>query len=57
MCSCSKFNKEGLGSDWDPDGLHLSVKGSIEALLNAIPVVKVGSEELRALSASIEFPL
>ena len=55
--SCSKINDGGFGSDCDPFGLHLSVKGRVGVLVNANPVVKVGSEALRALYASTEFPL
>ena len=55
--SCSKINDGGFGSDRDPFGIHLSVKGRVGVLMNANPVVKVGSEALRALYASTEFPL
>ena len=54
--SCSKINDGGFGSDCDPDGLHLSVKGNIGDLVNAFPIAKVGSEALRALYASTVFP-
>ena len=55
--SCSKINDGGFGSDHDPSGIHLSVKGRVGVLVNANPVVKVGSEALRDLYASTEFPL
>ena len=50
--SCSKINGGWFGSDRDPFGLHISVKGRVRVLVNANPIVKVGSEALRALYAS-----
>ena len=58
LCSCSKNNNDGgYGSDRDPFGIHPPVKGRDGVLVNANHVVKVGSGALRAMSASIEFPL
>ena len=55
--SCSKINDGGFGLDCDPFGIHLPVKGRVGVLVNANHAVKVGSEALRAMYASTEFPL
>ena len=55
--SCSKTIDGGFGSDHDPFGIHLPVKGRVGVLANANHVAKVGSGALRAMYASTEFPL
>ena len=54
--SSSKFNKDELGSAWDPDGFKLSVKSNIGICGNLYSDELVGSEALRALKASTVFP-
>ena len=55
--SVSKSIIGGLGSDCDPFGLNLPVKGRVGVLGKANHTVKDVSGALRALYASPKFPL
>ena len=57
LCSISKSIIGGLGSDCDLFGLNLPVKGRVGVLGKANHTVKDASGALRALYASLKFPL
>ena len=57
LCSVSKSIDGGFGSDHDPFGINIPVKGRVGVLVNVNHTVKDGSGELRALYASLKFHL
>ena len=57
LCSYLKPITGGFGSNRDPFGIHLPVKGRVGVLVNANQEVKFGSRALRAMNAFTEFPL